>query len=404
MSGMELTTSYPPSKFEADNDLSNITVIGKYKHAADVVNSILPEVISKVSAGVSICDLCQYGDDLMEAMVLKEYKNAERGIAFPTCIAVNNLIQHVSPLLDNDYHLKAGDVVKIEMGAHIDGYLATAAHTTVVSLDLSQPITGPAADVVCATYYANEAAIRMMKPGVKASEITRTISEIAAYFRCKPVENTYSSTIKRFVIRGGNDIENGFPEDMIVQDLEKYDFEIQANQGYQVNVLLTTGDGKTKNSEYKPFVYQRDVNKSYQLKMKAARAAFNEINEKHTVFPFATRALSNNQSRLGLASLLNHELITPLPVLRSSHNGDKVAHFKATVLVTPTEALRLTLSQKLPFVHSNYCIPQSTSVAHILSTPSIDQVKASKGLPQLDVVFGEKRVETQDTEMDMDME
>lgn len=180
---------------------------------------------------------------------------------------------------------------------------------------------------------------------------------------------------------------------MIVQDLEKYDFEIQANQGYQVNVLLTTGDGKTKASEYKPFVYQRDVNKSYQLKMKAARAAFNEINQKHTVFPFATRALSNNQTRLGLASLLNHELVTSLPVLRSSLTGDKVAHFKATVLITATEALRLTLPQKLPFVHSQYCIPQPTSAAQILSAPSINHVKASKGLPALDVTFGERRVE-----------
>ncbi|ORZ25882.1 peptidase M24, structural domain-containing protein [Absidia repens] len=378
MSSMELTTSYPPSKFEADNDLSSVAVVGKYKHAADIVNSILPEVISKVSAGVSVCDLCQYGDDLIEAMALKEYKSAERGIAFPTCVSINNLIQHVSPLLDNDYLLKAGDVVKIEMGAHIDGYIATAAHTTVVSLDVSQPITGPAADVVCATYYASEAAIRMMKPGVKASEITRMISEIAAYFRCKPVENTYSSTIKRFVIRGGNDIENGFPQDMIVQDLEKYDFEIQANQGYQVNVLLTTGDGKTKSSEYKPFVYQRDVNKAYQLKMKAARAAFNEINEKYTVFPFASRAMPNSQTRLGLASLLNHELITSLPALRSTLVSDKVAHFKATVLVTPSEALRLTLPQHLPFVHSSYCIPQPTNAAQVLSTPPVNQVKASK--------------------------
>ncbi|KAI8099981.1 peptidase M24, structural domain-containing protein [Halteromyces radiatus] len=404
MSGMELTTNYPPSKFQADNDLTNTNVIGKYKHAADVVNSILPELVSRVSPGVSICDLCQYGDDLIEAMTLTEYKNAERGIAFPTCISVNNLIQHVSPLLDNDYLLKAGDVVKIELGAHMDGYIATAAHTTVVSLDLSQPITGPAADVICATYYACEAAIRMMKPGVKASEITRTISEIAAYFRCKPVENTYSSTIKRFVLRGGNDIENGFPEDMIVQDLEKYDFEIQANQGYQVNVILTTGDGKTKQSEYKPFVYQRDVNKSYQLKMKAARAAFNEINEKHTVFPFATRAMSNSQTRLGLASLLNHELVTSLPVLRSSLTSDKVAQFKSTVLVTPTEALRLTLSTKLPFVHSQYCIPEPTNAAQILHSGSINQVKASRGLPQLDVTFGERRIETEDTNMDMDME
>jgi hypothetical protein len=185
---------------------------------------------------------------------------------------------------------------------------------------------------------------------------------------------------------------------MIVQDLEKYDFEIQANQGYQVNVLLTTGDGKTKASEYKPFVYQRDVNKSYQLKMKAARAAFNEINQKHTVFPFATRAMSNNQTRLGLASLLNHELVTSLPVLRSSLTGDKVAHFKATVLITSTEALRLTLPQKLPFVHSQYCIPQPTNAAQVLSARSINQVKASKGLPELDVTFGERRVEVRNRE------
>lgn len=38
MSGMELTTSYPPSKFESDNDLSNDAVVAKYKHAADIVN------------------------------------------------------------------------------------------------------------------------------------------------------------------------------------------------------------------------------------------------------------------------------------------------------------------------------------------------------------------------------
>ena len=52
---------------------------------------------------------------------------------------------------------------------------------------------------------------------------------------------------------------------------------------------MTTGDGKTKPAEDKPCVFQRDVNKSYQLKMKAARTAYNEINAKHSVFPFASR-------------------------------------------------------------------------------------------------------------------
>lgn len=176
-----------------------------------------------------------------------------------------------------------------ELGAHFDGYVATAAHTTVVPLSPTEPLQGRAADVICATYFAHEAAQRMLRPGVKSSEITRVINEIAAYFRCKPVEGTFSSPMKRFVLRAGKDIENQFPEGLTVQELEKCDFEIEANQVYQMNIVLTTGDGSVKVSEHKPHVYQRDVNKSYQLKMKAARIAYNEINEKFTVFPFATR-------------------------------------------------------------------------------------------------------------------
>ena len=70
------------------------------------------------------------------------------------------------------------------------------------------------------------------------------ITEIAAYYRCQPVEGTFSSPMKRFVLRAGKDIENRFPDDMIVQDLDKIDFQIEPNQVYQMNIVLTTGDGK----------------------------------------------------------------------------------------------------------------------------------------------------------------
>jgi methionine aminopeptidase len=41
------------------------------------------------------------------------YKNSERGIAAPTCVSVNNIIQYFSPLAENDISLKPGDVVKM---------------------------------------------------------------------------------------------------------------------------------------------------------------------------------------------------------------------------------------------------------------------------------------------------
>lgn len=219
------------------------------------------------------------------------------------------------------------------------------------------------------------------------------ITEIAAYFRCQPVDGTFSSPMKRFVLRAGKDIENRFLEDLLVQDIDKFDFQVEANQVYQLNIILTTGDGTVKNTEYKPFVYQRDVNKSYQLKMKSARQAYTEINAKHTVFPFSTRALSNNTVRLGVTSLMNHDLVTPYPVMRTKLPSEITAQFKATVLVTAEGPLRTTRGLQVPFVHSQYCIPSTTTAAAVLGTPAVKEIRQPKPLPAVEVTFGARRVE-----------
>lgn len=199
--------------------------------------------------------------------------------------------------------------------------------------------------------------------------------------------------MKRFVLRAGKDIENRFLDELIVQDLDKFDFEVEAGQVYQLNIVLSTGSGEVKNTEYKPFVYQRDVNKSYQLKMKSARQAYAEVNANHTVFPFATRSLSGNMARLGLTSLLAHELITAYPVMRTKLPSDIAAQFKGTVLVTAEGPVRNTRNLQLPYVHSQYCIPEFTTAANVLKTAAPKEIRQAKPLPATEVVFGDRRVE-----------
>jgi len=66
--------------------------------------------------------------------LFKKEKNLKKGIAFPTCISVNNCVCHFSPLKsERELVLVAGDVVKVDLGAHVDGYIAVAAHTLVVN-------------------------------------------------------------------------------------------------------------------------------------------------------------------------------------------------------------------------------------------------------------------------------
>lgn len=97
--------------------------------------------------------------------VFKKEKEIKKGIAFPTCLSVNNCICHFSPTKnDPDYIIKEGDVVKIDLGAHIDGFIAVAAHTVVARADQSAKVSGRAADVILATYWASQAALRLLKP------------------------------------------------------------------------------------------------------------------------------------------------------------------------------------------------------------------------------------------------
>lgn len=79
---------------------------------------------------------------------------------------MNNCICHFSPLTnDPDVILKDGDMVKIDLGAHLDQFIAVTAHTVVVGASKTNKVTGRKADVMMAAHLASEAALRLVKPG-----------------------------------------------------------------------------------------------------------------------------------------------------------------------------------------------------------------------------------------------
>jgi methionine aminopeptidase len=104
----------------------------------------------------------------------KNEKDIKKGIAFPTCLSMNNCICHFSPSKnDADYVLKEDDLVKIDVGVHIDGFIAVVAHTIVVGATADKKVTGRKADVILAAYQASQAALRLLSPGNGVSVITQ---------------------------------------------------------------------------------------------------------------------------------------------------------------------------------------------------------------------------------------
>jgi methionine aminopeptidase len=86
--------------------------------------------------------------------------------------------------------LVKGDVVKVHLGAQIDGFAAITAETIVVGATPESPVTGRRADVLRAAYTAAEVAMRLVRVGNKNWQVTDAVNKVAAAWDCKPVEGT----------------------------------------------------------------------------------------------------------------------------------------------------------------------------------------------------------------------
>jgi methionyl aminopeptidase len=171
--------------------------------------------------------------------------------------------------------LEEGQAVKIDLGAHVDGYVSTVAHTVVLMGDMNAPVTGAQADVMKAVVTAGEAAIRKLRPGVANSEVAKAIERVAEDFGVRVVEGVLSHNMKRYVIDGNKVILNK-PS----AELKADEADIALNEVYALDIVMSSGEGTPKMiDEKETAVYKRAVENNYKLKMQASRAVFSEIPE-----------------------------------------------------------------------------------------------------------------------------
>ena len=259
--------------------------------------------------------LCLVGDEAIEEATGKIYngkgkdgKKIDKGIAFPTCISPNHCVGHYSPLVsEDDVVIKEGDIVKIDMGVHVDGYIAVVAHTLVCG---QTEVTGRKADVQLAAWTAAECAVRMFKAGAKNHEITAMIAKVAEAYKCSPVEGVLSHQMKKHVIDANKVIICKASEGQTVKD-----HKIEAGDVFGFDFVMSTGEGKPKALDNRTTVFKRNVEAKYSLKMKASRQFFSEVNTRFPTMPFTLRAGDEKVWRMGVVECVKHDLFIEYPVL-----------------------------------------------------------------------------------------
>lgn len=166
--------------------------------------------------GVQYLDICDY--------VRREVESRGGRLAFPTGIGVNEVTAHYAPQDGDASSFKEDDLVKVDFGVHVDGYVTD----TSVSVTLN-----PEYDLLLeATQRALEAAIEAARKEVRTGEIGRVIHREAARFGFKTIENLTGHTVDRYVVHAGKSIPNLFMPG--TQDLRKGDV-------FAIEPFLTSG-------------------------------------------------------------------------------------------------------------------------------------------------------------------
>ncbi|KAJ1663117.1 hypothetical protein IW140_005332 [Coemansia sp. RSA 1813] len=369
--------------------MSSNSIDAKYYSSSAIVNEVLRLTQGVAVPGMSVAAICSYADALVEAYTQSVYRkeqDIERGVSIPTTVSVNSIIQNYSPSQNNDYVLRDGDVVKIEVGAHIDGYNASAAHTVVASSTPGETIADRRADVISAAYFASEVAARMVQPGQSPRNLIKAIGLVASGFNCSVAEDTYTCQIDRFVLAGKTTFANRFNPNVLAPDVT-----FETGEVYTVDCTLSTGDGIARTSNHDPSVYQRDVNRQYSLKLRTSRALFSEVCKHRSVFPFLMRDIAgdNQTLRAGVSECVRTQLLVPFSVTVDKSPGDVfVAQFKFTVLCNYTGPVRLTRALPMPNIASPTTIPETSEIGQILALdcaqaelPELPRLKARVNAP-----------------------
>lgn len=355
---------------------SDPDVVTKYKLASEIANRVIKKVAAASVAGAKTLDLCKLGDELINAETKPVFVKAKRGVSFPTCVSVNNVVCHHSPFeAEGSTTLANGDVVKIDLGAHIDGYIGVVATTVIVGATKEKPITGPKADAIMACHYAMEAALRILRPGANTGDVSKAVQQIAADFGCTPVENMLSHQLSRNVIDGEKAVLFN-PTDQLKKDHK--DHQIEQDEVYSLDIIISTGDGKAKLFDGKPTILKK-TDASYQLKMRNSRAFLTEVSKKFGSLPFSIRACEDEKkAKIGMLECVKHGVLQPYDMLLEKE-GNFVVQCKMQVILTASGTMRVT-DAPLPvsLVKSDHKVKDKALFQLINSSLSGKKKKATK--------------------------
>lgn len=249
-----------------------------------------------------------------------ERKIVELGgeLAFPVNISIDSIAAHYTPVPGDQLTFKKGQVVKLDIGVHVDGYIADTAVTVEVG-------TNSHKELITASLEALNKALAEVRPGVSISLLGEIIENTIKSYGYQPVVNLTGHSLGRWNLHAGKSIHN-----MKVSTSGRLD----AGDVIAIEPFATNGSGRVINSKNSD-IYKLMTPKPVRLR--TGREILKEIINKYKTLPFARRWFINKyglaRTSMALKQLVSWDVLYQYPILRDQEGGT-VSQAEHTVIVT----------------------------------------------------------------------
>jgi methionyl aminopeptidase len=285
--------------------------------AGKIAARVLSEISTEIEPGKRIIKICALAENK-----IKEYGGNP---AFPLNVSINHIAAHSTSPRGDRSEIPDFGLVKLDIGVHIDGYIADTACT----VDIDGTLEG----FVAATDDALAEAISLMQPGVELGDIGQKIEKVIKQYGLKPVKNLSGHNLKKYRLHAGKIVPNVKRRGMGTAEVGEY---------YAIEPFATSGTGTVIDSEY-VYIF---ANTGLDVPLEGTTEKLRKyLRDKYGPFPFASRWIGTKSKDVDIVeeikTLLKARAIRGYP-MQIEKKGRPVSQTEHTVYISENGPTVLT--------------------------------------------------------------
>ncbi|EMA22211.1 MULTISPECIES: type II methionyl aminopeptidase [Haloarcula] len=275
----------------------------KCREAGEILAQVRDEAAERVEVGVSHLEVAQWAEDKIRELGGKP--------AFPVNISIDEEAAHATPERDDDATF-GEEMVNLDIGVHVDGWLAD----TAVTVDLSGQD-----ELAEAPAEALDAALDVAGPGVDVGQIGAAVEEVIEGYGYNPVVNLTGHGLGHWEQHTSPNI----PNREVAQGAT-----LDVGDVVAIEPFATDGRGKVQEgADEEIFALEREGS----VRNRQARQVLEQITEEYRTLPFAARWLDSPRAEMALRRLKQQDIVHGYPVLKEQ-DGAYVSQKEHTVIIT----------------------------------------------------------------------